>query len=249
MEKPSIKTKKKLIFYLFLVQVIFIILTIRVIYIQTIKSQKYQQMAYKQQTRDRLIAPKRGEILDRNMNVIATNQTVASISVIHSQIKNPEEVAKILAQKLDLNYDTVLKKVNKNVALERIKIKVDKNLADEIRELNLPGVVVDEDIKRVYPFNNMASQVIGFVGKDNQGIIGLEAKYDKYLKGVHLNDSKFDTGSKKDRHDSIGKGVLGEEFFIRFMNDSRFDNIPIILETIDDSIWKEEIEYLYSLIK
>lgn len=184
MEKPSIKTKKKLIFYLFLVQVIFIILTIRVIYIQTIKSQKYQQMAYKQQTRDRLIAPKRGEILDRNMNVIATNQTVASISVIHSQIKNPEEVAKILAQKLDLNYDTVLKKVNKNVALERIKIKVDKNLADEIRELNLPGVVVDEDIKRVYPFNNMASQVIGFVGKDNQGIIGLEAKYDKYLKGV-----------------------------------------------------------------
>ena len=71
----------------------------------------------------------------------------------------------------------------------------------------------------------------------------------KYLKGIHLNDAKFDTGSKKDRHDSIGKGVLGEEFFIRFMNDSRFDNMPIILETIDDSIWKEEIEYLYSLIK
>ncbi len=71
----------------------------------------------------------------------------------------------------------------------------------------------------------------------------------KYLKGIHLNDAKFDTGSKKDRHDSIGKGVLGEEFFIRFMNDRRFDNMPIILETIDDSIWKEEIEYLYSLIK
>ena len=71
----------------------------------------------------------------------------------------------------------------------------------------------------------------------------------KYLRGIHLNDSKFDTGSKKDRHDSIGKGVLGEEFFIRFMNDKRFDNIPIILENIDDTIWKEEIEYLYSLIK
>ena len=71
----------------------------------------------------------------------------------------------------------------------------------------------------------------------------------KYLKGVHLNDSMFDTGSKKDRHQSIGKGKLGEEFFIRFMNDSRFDNIPIILETIDNTIWKEEIEYLYSLIK
>ena len=79
---------------------------------------------------------------------------------------------------------------------------------------------------------------------DFEKIIGF-----KYLKGVHLNDSKFDTGSKKDRHDSIGKGVLGEEFFIRFMNDKRFDNIPIILETIDETIWKQEIEYLYSLIK
>lgn len=79
---------------------------------------------------------------------------------------------------------------------------------------------------------------------DFEKIIGF-----KYLKGVHLNDSKFDTGSRKDRHDSIGKGVLGEEFFIRFMNDKRFDNIPIILETIDETIWKQEIEYLYSLIK
>ena len=79
---------------------------------------------------------------------------------------------------------------------------------------------------------------------DFEKIIGF-----KYLKGVHLNDSKFDTGSKKDRHDSIGKGVLGEEFFIRFMNDKRFDNIPIILETIDETIWKQEIEYLYNLIK
>ena len=94
----------------------------------------------------------------------------------------------------------------------------------------------------------------GYELKDEEGYENTMSEFEKiigfkYLKGVHLNDSKFDTGSKKDRHDSIGKGVLGEEFFIRFMNDKRFDNIPIILETIDSSIWKKEIEYLYSLIK
>lgn len=183
MNKPSITTKKRLIFYLVTFLFIFIILVSRVIYIQTIKAEKYQQMAYEQQTRDRLIAPERGEILDRNLNVIATNKTVASVSVIHAQVKNLEEISKILAEKLDLEYDKVLDKVQKNVALERISTKVDKEIADEIRGLNLEGVVVDEDIKRIYPYNNLASQVIGFVGKDNQGIIGLEAKYDEYLKG------------------------------------------------------------------
>ena len=140
-------------------------------------------MAYEQQTRDRLISPKRGEIVDRNNNVIATNESVYSISVINSQIENPEKVANTLAQQLDLKYEDVLKKVNKKVALERVKTKVDKETADIIRNLKLPGVMIDEDIKRIYPNENMASQVIGFVGKDNQGIIGLEAKYDEYLKG------------------------------------------------------------------
>ena len=94
----------------------------------------------------------------------------------------------------------------------------------------------------------------GYELKDEEGYEKTMNEFEKiigfkYLKGVHLNDSKFDTGSRKDRHDSIGKGVLGEEFFIRFMNDKRFDNIPIILETIDSTIWKQEIEYLYSLMK
>ena len=140
-------------------------------------------MAYEQQTRDRLISPKRGEIVDRNNNPIATNESVYSISVINSQIEEPEKVASILSEKLELKYEDVLKKVNKKVALERIKTKVDKETADLIRNLNLVGVMIDEDIKRIYPNENMASQVIGFVGKDNQGIIGLEAKYDEYLKG------------------------------------------------------------------
>ncbi|WP_300394658.1 deoxyribonuclease IV [Fusobacterium sp.] len=94
----------------------------------------------------------------------------------------------------------------------------------------------------------------GYELKDEEGYNKTMEEFEniigfKYLRGVHLNDSKFDTGSKKDRHDSIGKGVLGEDFFIRFMNDERFDNIPIILETIDSNIWKDEISYLYSLIK
>ena len=183
MDKINISNKKKIIFYLIVFQSIFLLLIIRVFFIQYIKADEYQKMAYEQQTRDRLIAPKRGEIVDRNNNVIATNESVYSISVINSQIKEPEKVATILSEKLELNYDEVLKKVNKKVALERIKTKVDKKTADEIRNLNLNGVMIDEDIKRIYPNNDMASQVIGFVGKDNQGIIGLEAKYDEYLKG------------------------------------------------------------------
>lgn len=140
-------------------------------------------MAFEQQTRDRLISPVRGQILDRNNTPIATSKSVSAISVIHAQVKEPEKVAKILSEKLDLDYTETLEKINKRVALMRIKTKVDKAKGKEISDLNLKGVVVDEDIQRIYPFNNLASHVIGFVGKDNQGIIGLEAKYEQYLKG------------------------------------------------------------------
>ncbi len=155
----------------------------RVFYIQVFKSDWLQEKAYEQQTRDRLIKANRGAIMDRNNVAIATTETVASISVVHSQIQDFELVAKELSERLGLSYDYVYEKINKNVALERIKTKVDKELADEIRDLNLKGVMIDEDVKRVYPYSNLASQVIGFVGKDNQGIIGLEAKYDDYLSG------------------------------------------------------------------
>lgn len=183
MNKASILVKKKLLFFLMLFEIVICVLCARIFFIQSIEADFWQSKAYEQQTRDRLIAPNRGAIFDRNMNGIAKTETVASVSVIHAQIKEPEKIAKILAEKLDMDYETVLKKVNKHVALERVKIKVEKDLADDIRKLNLEGVVIDEDIKRVYPYSNLAAQVIGFVGKDNQGIIGLEAKYDKFLKG------------------------------------------------------------------
>ncbi len=181
--KPSIGIKKKLLFLLIAFESLIAVLFIRTFYIQSVEADFLQAKAYEQQTRDRLITPNRGAILDRNMKGLALTETVSSISVIHSQVKYPEEISKVLSEKLEMDYEYVLAKVSKRVALERIKIKVDKELADEIREMNMAGVVVDEDIKRIYPYSTAASQVIGFVGKDNQGIIGLEAKYDSYLKG------------------------------------------------------------------
>ncbi len=183
MNKASINIKKKLLFFLLAFELIISGLVVRIFYVQAFEGEYLQAKAYEQQTRDRLITPNRGSIYDRNMVGIAVTETVASISVIRAQIKEPEKVASILSEKLEMEYDEVLKKVSKRVALERIKTKVDQKTAHEIRGLNLAGVVVDDDIKRVYPYSSLAAQVIGFVGKDNQGIVGLEAKYDSYLKG------------------------------------------------------------------
>ena len=179
----TLKSKRHLVFVLAVWELVLFMLIMRIFYIQYFKGEEYQALAYEQQTRDRLISPVRGEIRDRNSVALAQSQTVASVSVIHAKVKEPERVAKILSEKLDLDYENTLEKVNKRVALMRIKNKVDKNLAEEISALKLDGVMIDEDILRVYPYNSLASHVIGFVGKDNQGIIGLEAKYNSYLEG------------------------------------------------------------------
>jgi stage V sporulation protein D (sporulation-specific penicillin-binding protein) len=179
----SISSRRRLFLFFVIWEVMLVLLMGRLFYLQCFKAEEYQKLAYEQQTRDRLISPVRGKIEDRNGIALADVKSVASVSVIHAQVKEPEKVATELSQRLDLDYDTVLKKVNQKVALVRIKQKVDKEKADEIKALNLKGVVIDEDVLRVYPFNNLASHILGFVGKDNQGIIGLEAKYDEYLKG------------------------------------------------------------------
>ncbi len=181
--KTTKLAKRKIIVISFVVSIILTLLIGRVWYIQFVTGDFLKSKAYEQQTRDRLIKATRGSILDRNGVSLGSVETVASISIIKAQIEDKEQVAKILSEKLGLSYDYVLEKTEKNVALERIKTKVDKDLADEIRQENIKGIVIDEDIKRVYPYSNLASQVIGFVGGDNQGIIGLEAIYDKYLKG------------------------------------------------------------------
>ena len=160
-----------------------VVLGIRLIYVQMIQGEWLQNGAEILHTRDRLIAPLRGTIYDRNQVALAKSASVATIGVVNTQIKEPEKVARILSEKLDLDYEWVYKKVTKRVALERIKSKVNKQIADEIRAMNLAGVKVDEDTKRYYPYKTLLSHVIGFVGKDNQGIIGLEVKYDEFLKG------------------------------------------------------------------
>ncbi len=183
MEKPSLSIKRRALIIMTALELLLAVFVVRVFYIQYFEGEELQEKAFNQQTRDRLITPDRGSIYDRNMVGLALTETVYSVSVIHAQVKDAARVSEVLSERLELPYDEVLEKVNKRVALMRIKTKVEKNTADEIRNLSLPGIVVDEDVKRVYPYSTLASTVIGFVGRDNQGIIGLEAKYDAYLKG------------------------------------------------------------------
>ena len=152
MRKANILTKKKLLGFLVLFELVIFFLAVRIFFIQVCQTNFWQKKAYEQQTRDRLIKPNCGMIFDRNMISLAKTQSVNSISVIHAQIKEPEKVASVLAKKLALDYDETLKKINKRVALERIKTKVDKNIADEIRKLNLNGVIFSKHIQQIYLF-------------------------------------------------------------------------------------------------
>lgn len=160
-------------------------LTGRLLYIMVFQSEYYTQKAVQLHERERSIKAARGRILDKNGTVIADNKVVCTISVIHSQIENPKEVAEVLSQKLELDYNTVLQKIEKYTSIERIKSNVDKSIGDEIRQYNLKGVKVDEDYKRFYPYSTLASKVLGFTGGDNQGILGIEVKYDKQLQGTN----------------------------------------------------------------
>ena len=157
----------------------------RLIYLMIFDAAYYQELAEDLHEREREIKAARGEIVDRNGVVLATNETVGTISVIHSQIENAEEVIRILASELELDEDDIRKKVEKVSSMEKIKTNVPKDIGDRIREYDLAGVKVDEDYKRYYPYNELASKVLGFTGGDNQGIIGLEVKYEEYLKGTN----------------------------------------------------------------
>ncbi len=161
-----------------------VLLTGRLAYLMIVKSADYAKRAEELHERERAIKAERGIIYDRNGVVLADNKPVSTISVIHSQITDPEKVIKLLSETLGLSEAKVRKRVEKNSSIERVKSNVDKAVADSIRELNLDGVMVDEDYKRYYPYGDLASKVIGFTGSDNQGIIGLEVEYDKYLKGT-----------------------------------------------------------------
>ena len=158
-------------------------LTGRLFFLMIYKADYYSEMAEDLHQRERTIKAARGRILDRNGVVIADNRTVCTISVVHNQIEDPESVIRILSGELGVPEDTVRKKVEKYSAREIIKKNVDKKEGDKIRAQGLAGVKVDEDYKRYYPYDSLASRVLGFTGGDNQGIIGLEVQYEKYLKG------------------------------------------------------------------
>ena len=155
----------------------------RLVFLMVFCSEYYGEKAEDLHQRERFIKAARGEILDRNGVVLATNRTVCTVSVIHSQITEPEKVIEALVTELGLSEEEVRKRVEKVSSIERVKSNVPKETGDAIRAYNLDGVKVDEDYKRYYPFGNLASRVLGFTGSDNQGIIGLEVIYEEYLQG------------------------------------------------------------------
>lgn len=177
--------RKKLVLMIAAILMVCILECVRLGVIMTVKSEYYMQKADELHQRERRIKAKRGRILDRNGEILAVNEVVCTVSVIHSQIEDEDKVIKVLAGELDMDVEEVTKKVKKVSSMEYIKTNVAKDIGDVIREYDLPGVKIDEDYKRVYPYNELASKVLGFTGADNQGILGLEAKYDTYLSGTN----------------------------------------------------------------
>lgn len=157
----------------------------RLVYLMVFRSEYYVEQAKDLHERERDIKAARGQILDRNGVVLAANRTVCTISVIHSQVTDPETVIRVLTKELGIDEETVRKRVEKVSSIERVRTNVDKSVGDAIRAYGLAGVKVDEDYKRYYPYDTLASKVLGFTGGDNQGIIGLEVKYDDYLQGTN----------------------------------------------------------------
>jgi len=183
MERNRTYNRKKICVFCFLVFMCACILTGRLIYIMLFQHDYYTEMATNLQQRERQIKAARGEIIDRNGVILATNEAVCTISVIHNQITDEEEVIRVLCNELELSEEYVRKRVEKVSSIEKIKSNVSKEVGKNILGYELDGVKVDEDYKRVYPFNELASKVLGFTGSDNQGIIGLESKYEEYLQG------------------------------------------------------------------
>lgn len=175
--------RRKLLFVIFMIYLVAAILTGRVFYLMILNSEHYALAAEELHERERPIKAERGRIYDRNGIVLADNMPVCTISVIHNQITDAEQVIAVLCKELGLSEEYVRKRVEKYSSMERIKTNVDKEIADKIRAYELDGVMVDEDYRRYYPYETLASKVLGFTGSDNQGIVGLEVKYDYWLQG------------------------------------------------------------------
>lgn len=171
-----------LVFFLF--SMFLLCMIARLAFLMIGRADYYGVRAKELHERERAIKAERGKILDRNGNLLAGNVSVSTISVIHSQVKEPERVIEVLAKELGIDREIIRKKVEKVSSREKIKSNVEKGISDRIRGYRLAGVTVDEDYKRYYEYGSLASKVLGFTGGDNQGIVGLEVFYEKYLKGL-----------------------------------------------------------------
>ena len=181
---PKTFTKRKIFVCAIIMTIVFALLVARLAYLMIAKSDYYLEKAENLHQRERSIKAKRGVIYDRNGVELAGNKPVCSVSVIHSQITDEDAVVAALSSVLELPDDTVRQKVEANTIREKIKSNVEKETADKLREMNLDGVMIDEDYKRYYPYDTLASKVLGFTGSDNQGIVGLEVTYEDVLSGT-----------------------------------------------------------------
>ena len=246
MKNKTYNKKKMLIVFLCAAVMIFGLIG-RLIYLMVFDAEYYQELAEDLHEREREIKAARGEIVDRNGVVLATNRTVCTISVIHSQIEDPEMVIRILAEELEMEESDVRERVEKVSSMEKIKTNVEKETGDRIREYDLAGVKVDEDYKRYYPYDDLASKVLGFTGGDNQGIIGLEVKYEEYLKGTNgtiltVTDAKRIElkGVAEDRIEPVAGETLKisldyniqeycEQAALKVMEEKQADSVSILL--------------------
>lgn len=176
--------RKKIVALMLMITIVMAALFGRLIYLMVFRSVYYEKIAQDLHERERSIKAARGKIVDRNGIVLADNKSVCTISVIHSQIEDPERVIEVLQKELELPEETIRKRVEKNSSIERVKTNVPKETGDAILAYDLAGVKVDEDYRRYYPYDSLASKVIGFTGGDNQGIVGLEVRYDEWLAGT-----------------------------------------------------------------
>ena len=184
LKQSRTRQRQRVLFVYAMVVLVMIGLAGRLLYLMVNRADYYGEKAKKVHQRQRAVKAARGIIYDRNGTEIASNKPVSTISVIHNQIVEPEKVIEVLSTLLDLPEEKVRKRVEKVSSIEKIKSNVDKKISDKIRDMELAGVMVDEDYKRYYPYSEFASKVIGFTGADNQGIVGMEVAYDKYLQGT-----------------------------------------------------------------
>ncbi len=239
--------KKKVLVVFFCCTALLAGLLIRLVWLMVVQSDYYSEKAQQLHERERDIKAARGRILDANGVVLAANKTVCTISVIHNQIKDPEKVIAMLVKELGLDEEKVRKRVEKVSSIERIQANVEKEVGDRIRSHGLEGVKVDEDFKRYYPLDTLASKVLGFTGGDNQGIIGLEVKYEEYLKGIPgqiltstdargieldgIGESRLDPVPGYDLQTSLDTNIqiFAQQAALKVLEEKQADSVSILL--------------------